>query len=104
MRVTDEKLYHLFNEYDPDCWFCTPEEAAEARARIDALGQNFDKLEARYRKIRDRIINLRRSHESTITIEHLDGTETVENYLEYKRERGWISTWEEKLIKIAGIG
>ena len=31
MRVTDEKLYHLFNEYDPDCWFCTPEEAAEAR-------------------------------------------------------------------------
>lgn len=102
MRVTDETVYRLFREYDPECWFCTPCEAATARAKIDALG-DFDKLEARYKKMSSRIEWLRRATEYDVTIEEEDGTTRKENCLVWHRNWGRIDARDDRWMKMAGI-
>jgi hypothetical protein len=102
MRISDETVYSLFSEYDPDCWFCTPEEAAEARARIDALG-DFEKLEQRYIKISNRIAWLRRATEYDVNVEQEDGNIRKENCLAWHRRWGRIDARDDRLMKMAKI-
>jgi len=102
MRVTDEILYNIFNEYDRECWFSTPCQAALVREKIDALG-NFDKLYARYNKLTDRICWLRRCTEYDVTVIEEDGRIWYENRVDSARRWGQISDKDEKIIKMAGI-
>lgn len=102
MRVSDETVYNLLSDHALADLFGTTQQLREIRAQIDAIG-DFEKLEKRYEKLVHRICHLRSARDTTITIIHEGGSETIMNRLEYDRERGWVTDKDERLIKMARL-
>lgn len=83
-------LYYLFQDLGIAETFEDHEEFNRIKAQISKLG-NFQRLKFNHEKKADQVYWLQRAHETTITIEHIDGTETVENRLEYEITKGRVN-------------
>lgn len=80
-------LYYLFQDLETAEIFEMEDEFNRIKAQISKLG-NFQRLQFNHQKKEDEVYWLQRAHDTTITIEHIDGTETVENRLEYEIRKG----------------
>lgn len=80
-------LYYLFQDLEIAEMFEDHDEFNRIKAQISKLG-NFQRLKFNHEKKADEVYWLQRAHDTTITIEHIDGTETVENRLEYEITKG----------------
>ena len=89
-------LYNLFQDLEIAEMFEHHEEHQNLRAQIEKLGK-FEQRQRKFEKDRDRVSWLRRANETTITIEELDGTETIQNRLEYEIQAGKVKTTDPLL-------
>ena len=90
-------FYTLFQELEIFDMFEMHEEYQNLRAQIEKLGK-FEQRQRKFEKDQDRVCWLRRANETTITIEELDGTETIQNRLEYEIEKGRVKA-NDPLLK-----
>jgi hypothetical protein len=90
-------LYHLFQDLAIAEMFEHHEEYQNLRSQIEKLGK-FEQRHRKFKKDQDRVCWLRRANETTITIEELDGTETIQNRLEYEIQKGRVKA-NDPLLK-----
>lgn len=90
-------FYTLFQELEIFDMFEMREEYQTLRAQIEKLGK-FEQRQRKFKKDQDRVCWLRRAQETTITIEELDGTETIQNRLEYEIQKGRVKA-NDPLLK-----
>jgi ribosomal protein L20 len=89
-------FYTLFQELEIFDMFEMREEYQTLRAQIEKLGK-FEQRQRKFEKDRSRVCWLRRANETTITIEELDGTETIQNRLEYEIQAGRVKSTDPLL-------
>ena len=90
-------FYTLFQQLEQYEVFQQHEEYQTLRAQLEKLGR-FEQRHRKFQKDNYKVYKLKRANTTTITIEELDGTETIQNRLEYEIEKGRVKA-NDPLLK-----
>lgn len=90
-------FYKLFQELEGYEIFQQHEEYKALRAQLEKLGK-FEQRQRKFKKDQGHVYWLKRASETTITIEQLDGTKTIQNRLEYEIQAGRVKA-NDPLLK-----